>query len=355
MSTTTRTTDPSAPDPEIAAVIHQIISEHAASGHPQEGRLDRELWGTLAAAGLTRITGSEDRGGSGAGWPEAAALIQECARHGALVPVVENDLLAGWLLDQISAPDDDATRTVAIVDAAGAADDVAWAGGTDRVVLLWQHDGTWQLADVATHDLTVTAAAELSDAPCGHVRVDLATLAGQPVPGHLLEELCLRWTWARSLQVSAALEAALDSAVRHTTERVQFGRPLARFQAVQHLVADMAVEAGLARVAATAALVEVVRSGFTADASRFAIAAAASCVGHASSTVVRQAHQVHGAMGTTREHDLHLVTRPVLRWRNDPFPVRHWDRVLAELAVAQGPDGLWPLVTDGLAPRLPIT
>ena len=353
MSTTTSTTDVNDPDPEIAAVIRQIVSEHAASGRPRTGQLDAVLWSTLAAAGLTRISGMEERGGSGAGWPEAAALIQECARHGALVPVVENDLLAGWLLDQISAPDDDATRTVALLDAAGAADDVAWAGGTDRVVLLWPHDGTWQLADVATHDLMITTTAELSDAPCGHVRVDLATLGGQPVPTHLVEELCLRLTWARSLQISAALEAALDSSVRHTTERVQFGRPIARFQAIQHLVADMAAETGLARVAAAAALVEVVRSGFTGDASRFAIAAAASCVGHASSTVVRQAHQVHGAMGTTSEHDLHLVTRPVLRWRNDPFPVRHWDRVLAELAVAHGPEGLWPLVTDGVAPRLP--
>lgn len=353
MSSTPSTTDPSAPDRDIAAMIRQIISEHASSGHPQTGHLDRELWNTLTSAGLTRITGAPQRGGSGAGWPEAAALIQECARHGALVPVVEHDLLAGWLLDEMAAPGDDVTRTLAILDASGAADDVAWAGGTERVVLLWPVGDSWLLADVATADLEVTATPALSEAPCGHVRAELATLSGRPVATRLLEELCLRTTLARSLQISAALEAALDSAVRHTTQRVQFGRPIARFQAVQNLVADMAVETGLARVAATAALVEVVRAGFDADASRFAIAAAASCVGHASSTVVRNAHQAHGAMGTTREHDLHLVTRPVLRWRNDPFPVRHWDRALAELTVTQGPDGLWPLVTDGLAPRLP--
>ena len=339
---TMSTIDLTAADPDVSAMIRDIISAHSVTQPAATGRLDRPLWDKLAAAGLTRLTGSEEQGGSGAGWPEAAALLRECARHGALVPVVEHDLLAGWLLETVGAPTDAATRTVAILDAEGMADDVAWAGGTDRLVAVWPDDDAWRCADLATDDVTVRAAADLDGVPTGHVRVDLDGRAGHPVAGLVVEELVLRTTLARSVQVAAALEAALDSAVRHATERVQFGRPLARFQAVQALVADMAVQAGLS-------------DGFTAASSRFAIACAASCVGHASSTVVRNAHQVHGAMGTTREHRLHLVTRPALRWRNDPFPVRHWDAVLAELAVAQGPDGLWPLVTEGRAPRLPMT
>ena len=60
--------------------------------------------------------------------------------------------------------------------------------------------------------------------------------------------------------------------------------------------------------------------------------------------VVRNAHQVHGAIGTTREHRLHEFTRAALAWRSEYGSVRHWDRMLTDMAVQSGTGGLWSLI-----------
>jgi hypothetical protein len=60
---------------------------------------------------------------------------------------------------------------------------------------------------------------------------------------------------------------------------------------------------------------------------------------------VRNAHQVHGAIGTTREHVLHRVTVPILAWTNDFGSVAEWDALIEQTARDAGDAGLWELVT----------
>nr|MDT0523788.1 hypothetical protein [Streptomyces sp. DSM 41633] len=79
----------------------------------------------------------------------------------------------------------------------------------------------------------------------------------------------------------------------------------------------------------------------------FQIATARSCAGHAASVVVRNAHQVHGALGTTHEHLLHEYTRAALAWRSEFGSVRSWDARVASVASACGGQGLWALIADG--------
>ncbi|PRC45222.1 acyl-CoA dehydrogenase, partial [Mycobacterium sp. ITM-2017-0098] len=148
----------------------------------------------------------------------------------------------------------------------------------------------------------------------------------------------------RSIQVCAALDRALELSIEHTTSREQFGRPLAKFQAVQHQIADIAAEAALARSATEAALSVAVTSDWRSPQLEFLVAAARSCAGHATSVVVRNAHQVHGAIGTTSEHRLHEFTRAALAWRSEFGSVRHWDARLTDMAVVSGANGLWGLI-----------
>ena len=77
----------------------------------------------------------------------------------------------------------------------------------------------------------------------------------------------------------------------------------------------------------------------------FLVAAARSCAGHAASVVVRNAHQVHGAIGTTREHRLHEFTRAALAWRSEFGSVRYWDEWLTDAALSVRITGLWSLIT----------
>jgi alkylation response protein AidB-like acyl-CoA dehydrogenase len=154
----------------------------------------------------------------------------------------------------------------------------------------------------------------------------------------------LRGALMRAVQMTGAMDAAVDLTVRHAAERKQFGRPLAAFQAVQHLAADAAAEAALARAATDAALSQAVATQFAGAGLLFSVAVARSVCGHSGSTVVRNAHQVHGAIGTTREHILHRVTMPILAWTNDFGSVAEWDALLEQAAHDAGDAGLWELV-----------
>ncbi len=146
--------------------------------------------------------------------------------------------------------------------------------------------------------LTITPGANLIGEPRDTVCADLAGLAGTPVGSALVTELRLKSGLVRSIEACAALDRILQLCVEHAASRVQFGCPLAKFQAVQNLVSDIAAEAALARATTEAALSAGMASQWLGSDFGFLVAVARSCSGHATSVVVRNAHQVHGAIGT---------------------------------------------------------
>ncbi|GAB3387163.1 acyl-CoA dehydrogenase [Amycolatopsis echigonensis] len=321
--------DPPSADPDLVATVREVIADESP------GRWDR-----LAGLGLTRLTAPEAEGGSGAGWREAAVVVGELAAQGKALPVGEHDLLAGWLLRSAGLPGDDRRRTAAILRD-GTAAEVPFAAESERVVCLWQDGPVWRVADVPADSLTITSGENLAGEPRDTVTV-ADEVAGAPVGPAVAGQFELRAALLRAIQVVGALEAACALAIEHVTTRKQFGRPLAKFQAVQHLLADLAAEATLARAAVDAA-VDTAAAADSPD--EFAVAVARSCAGHAASVVVRHAHQLHGAIGTAQEHFLHRLTLPVLAWRAEYGTTEQWDARVAATASAAGPDGLWGLVT----------
>jgi alkylation response protein AidB-like acyl-CoA dehydrogenase len=103
--------------------------------------------------------------------------------------------------------------------------------------------------------------------------------------------------------------AVLDLTVRYIADRVQFGRPIGSFQAVQHHVADLATRIDAAGLAAWQA---VWRCSLGRDAnadaggSEAAVAIAKVAAGDAYVETTLMAHQLHGGIGFTVDHDLHL-------------------------------------------------
>jgi acyl-CoA dehydrogenase len=308
-------------------------------------RYDAALWKQLSDLGLARLTGGEESGGSGATWFEAAELLSTAAYHGVRVPLAEHDLLGCWLLESLGLPCGEARRTVCVLDEAGKASRVPWAAQADRVVVAWQDGETFLVADAGVHELQIVPGTNLAGEPRDELTADTAALASVAVPETAIKTLFLRGALARSLQVCGALDRILELTVAHARDRAQFGRPLAKFQAVQHLVADIGAETALARAATDAALRAAVRNGWDDPQLEFHIAVARSCTGHAASVAVRNAHQVHGAIGTTREHRLHEFTAAALAWRSEFGSTHHWDGVLTDLALTAGRGDLWPLIS----------
>lgn len=329
-------------DPDVRGLIEDVLSAEPVDTSVHH-TFNRDLWQTLTQVGLHRLTGGEEVGGAEAGWAEAAVLVSRTAFCAAEVPVVEHDLLAGWLAEQIGSPVG-SLATVALLDGAGRAADVAWAPVADTFVVIWPDLS--RVACLSADDVQVETVRHLADRPTGNVTVPVLP-AGTEVSPDLVAELWHRGALARSLQLCGAMERAVELATEHVTTRVQFGRALAKFQVVQKTVVDIAAEAALARIATEAAVVAAIEEGFTAESTQFAIAAARSCAGHAVSVVVRGSHQLHGAIGTTVEHALHRFTAPMLAWRSEWGNTALADRELGAQALSAGAQGIWELLLGG--------
>jgi acyl-CoA dehydrogenase len=145
----------------------------------------------------------------------------------------------------------------------------------------------------------------------------------------------------RAVQICGALEAALTLTIEFAEQRVQFGRSLSAFQAIQHLLAEMGAEAAAASAAADAAVSQV-QPGQALDFR--SVAAAKLRASLAASIVCEHAHQIHGAIGYTQEYLLARLTRRLWQWRDDFGGESYWAGELGREALSNaGP--IWPQLT----------
>ena len=151
----------------------------------------------------------------------------------------------------------------------------------------------------------------------------------------LPERLLAAGALLRSAQICGALQHALARATQYATEREQFGRPLGKFQAIQHY---------LARIACLSATAEAALSRASAAPDNANIAAAKICASEAAGDAATLAHQIHGAIGFTQEHALHHITKRLWSWREEFGAEGWWQEYLGGVVIGAGADGLWPLV-----------
>ncbi|HEY4126072.1 MAG TPA: acyl-CoA dehydrogenase family protein [Rhizomicrobium sp.] len=149
---------------------------------------------------------------------------------------------------------------------------------------------------------------------------------------------------ARAGQIAGAISASLQISVEYTRQRQQFGKPLASFQAIQQQLAVLAEEAAASRAAASAAA----RAADRGEA-LFEIASAKLRANIAAGQAASIAHQVHGAIGFTKEYELQKFTRRLWTWRSEFGNDRHWADAIGKLAASRGADGFWPGLTSGFA------
>lgn len=337
-------------DEDLAAMMGDVLARYSGpTVEPDPAR----AWHTLSEVGLGRLTAPEESGGSGAGWAEAATLLRLSAAAGVAVPFAETDLVVGPLRRAAGLDDSSTgTATLAVVGPDGRARRVAWAGATDTVLCVrrvtdaGEDDARYEAAEVATDRTGITAADGTSAVPLGDVTPP-ADAVWTAVDAAAVEAAVLRGALARAVQCVGAAEGMLDAAIAHTTERNQFGRALAAFQSVQNLVVDIAAETVLARAAVDQAVADALATDLSGPLSGFRVAVARSVVSQALAVAVRNAHQVHGAIGTTHEHILHRLTLPALQWRGEFGSAAFWENQLADVAVAGGMDGAWPMVVEG--------
>jgi acyl-CoA dehydrogenase len=335
-----------AEDADLRQLVEDVGRRSFDARVGQRGRpekFDDALWRTLEETGLTRLTSTPDLG---AGPAELAVVLRGLARHACAVPLAETDLLAAWLGSEagVTLPDD-GPLTVAIGDATirdghihGTASDVPWTRAAGAVILAAKASDGLYVGLAHAADLQIVDGHDLAGEPRDVVGFDLPAERFHTVDASVHDELVRRGAWARCVQIIGALDAVAELCVTHTRERVQFGRALSKFQSVQHALAAMAGEIERARAAATLAVAAASDHGFAAAQTDYAVNVAKVVVGRAVGPVTTTAHQLHGAIGVTIEHELWLTSLRAQSWATEFGSTAHYAQRLGRMALAAGND-----------------
>lgn len=310
------------------------------------------LWQALEEAGLTSAWVPEELGGAGLSVPETFDVLRVAGSFALPVPLAET-LIAGWLLARAGIKPPAGPMTVAPVGPrdrfdfdggklTGGARGVPFGRECGHVVVL----AGGRVALLAGEGLAWQAGLNLANEPKDGLRLEaVAPLAEDEAEELEGNALMLLGAAVRAAQMAGALEAILEISVRYAGERVAFERPIAKFQAVQHNLAQLAGEAAAALAAQGSAAQAIERAG-TIDQSVFLdVAAAKIRVGEAAGLGAAIAHQVHGAIGFTAEHVLHRYTHRLWSWRDEFGEESWWAVRLGQSVAGRGADALWPTLT----------
>ncbi|OBJ19480.1 acyl-CoA dehydrogenase family protein [Mycobacterium colombiense] len=334
-------TIPTAEQREFASALRALLAAEnpialvRALGEPGADRGTPALWKALAEAGVFGLAITEEYGGADGSLDDLAVFYTEAGR--ALCPTtVHSTVQAALAIDQLGSPDAKARWLPPLASGSVRATTALWNARDAAIVApplhaepageRWRLNGTADYvldADVA--DLIVVSATaagrtlvfvvdvrDVSVQPldmAGGLRAftvrfeDVtadAALDGVTAPA--LRRLANAAVALGSLDLVGVGQAVLDRTVDYTKLRHQFGRPIASFQAAQHLVANMHIALAAARLAAHAAVFWLGRGRVATRETAVARMHAAA----AARLITLDAHQLHGGMGYVTETDLHL-------------------------------------------------
>jgi acyl-CoA dehydrogenase len=299
-----------------------------------------DLWAEVEEMGLPLALLSEEQGGFGLALAEQGEALRLLGALAVPLPVAEtmaaNRLFASGGLPLAEGPAglaraDDLTLNGGRLS--GTVTRVAWGENLDCLALavgdtLYRVPRSgWSLAERGS---------AVNFHPRPTLSIDWAVDASAPLPYCPLAA----GATVRAFQIAGALEAALDMTLEHTATRVQFGKPLQKNQVVQHELAKLAGELACATAAADLAGEALARGDL------LGVAAGSLRAREAASNGAAIASQMHGAIGFTREHRLHLFTTALWSWRDEFGGQVFWATLLGRAAMQAGGDGYWPMVTQ---------
>ncbi|MDQ6685068.1 MAG: acyl-CoA dehydrogenase [Pseudomonadota bacterium] len=289
----------------------------------ERGESSTELWQQLEHSGFADVLLPETSGGGGIALGSAFPLLELCGSHLLPLPLAQTMLVRAMLVEAgTSAP----PGAIAI----------AAHGQRDAGVVRCSQVSFGRVADLVLVDV---------GGP-----VLLSTGGARSTPGILPLDATLEWPLAalaqatrvagtydvESLQaccaaalISGALSNVFRRTLQYANERLQFGRPIGKFQAIQHQLSVLAEHSFAARMAA-----QIGCQSTTWRPDRLRVAVAKARASEAALEGIAIAHSIHGAIGFTAELDLQLYTRRLHAWRQGAGSESYWHDVLGEALLA---------------------
>lgn len=344
--------DPSPEQQQIRDAARRFLEKECPPSltrqlHERREPLPHDTWSQIAALGWLGLPFTEAHGGTAVDWSTLGIVIEELGRACDPTPFIDCVLNCGWLVQDLGdaaqvrrwlAPliKGELLAALAVTETSGGWHPQACRSTLGRTASGWRLDGSkLPVENAASRDLLLVSA---RDAVSGQLRLLAVSPRAAGVECVALRSLAhpdvyeVRFSGVSiaeedllgSRDVSTALDAALlrtaafqaaaaaggaqkvlELATQHVQQRVQFGRPIGSFQAVQHLLANVWTDVEAAWLAAYEGITELERSPLAIDK-----AAAAKCISNEAFTrACFTAHQVFGGMGFMWETDLHLWTR----------------------------------------------
>jgi acyl-CoA dehydrogenase len=312
----------------------------------EKGTWPADLWKRVEETGLPWAAVPESAGGAGGDIGDLMAVLREAGRNAVPLPLAETGLgamIAGEAgLAPPSGPlalaisESGAPLRVAGGKVSGTAKRVAFASVCDNIVVV----ASGEVAIVPKSAVKIDAKQGQTGEPYDDVTFDnaaaSASASSKVTPERALELAAL----ARTNQMSGAADRILAITTQYSKERVQFGRSISTFQAIQHMLAELSTY-----VAAVAAAARVAARDAEEGDGSFSIWAAKTQASDAAHKICAIAHQSMGAMGYTYEHILHHYTRRLWVWRRDYGSESYWGAKLGRAMCEAGPDAMWPSLT----------
>ena len=334
---------------------------------------DPNSWRRGAELGWTSLLASEEHGGgtiSDSGLMDASLVAYEFGRHAAPGPLGVVNVVAATLNDRDAAPEVlagllsgqniatwcappfgqdrwqptvEVTRRgsdlvlrgeVRVVESATQADHLLVTcsdqGGVTQVLVPATTPGV-STAPMQTVDLTRRFGIVTFDGVTVPAAAIVGAAAGATADVHLQFE---RWIVLLNAESVGAMQAAFDMTVEWAFDRYSFGRPLASYQALKHRFADMLMWLESSHATSDAACAAVAAGD--PDAAEL-VSAAKAYIGEYGAELVQDCTQMHGGIGVTFEHDLHLFLRRVTVNRAlAGTPSDHRQRIAALIDAREG-------------------
>ncbi|WP_246623289.1 acyl-CoA dehydrogenase family protein [Sphingomonas colocasiae] len=277
------------------------------------------LWDVVAASGFLDALVPEDRGGAGLSPAQVHPLWLALGRHAVPLPIGET-MIARYLLAMAGADLPDGP--IFLAEARTGAECVISGGLLARHALV-EADGALHLVETASMAPAPTGvngslAARVSWSGPTRAAIGAAPAGGLRSLGAILN----------AARIAGAAARLTGMATAYANERIQFGKPIGRQQALQQTLAVMAEDMVAARIASQLGCAGGLPPSPAAAATAKSVASAAAA------RITATAHAVFGAIGISEEHDLQLFTRRLHEWRLADGAETFWNRRLGALRLA---------------------
>jgi acyl-CoA dehydrogenase len=322
----------------------------------EKGIWPQELWTALSDTGLVAAAVNEERGGAGAEMLDLYSLARTVGYYAAPVPLIET-WIAEMMLESSNLPPIEGPLAFGPVlrqdhlrlerkgagwELTGQLKRIPWARNAVAIIVIAEsNEGSRTVVIRAPKNITESK--NYAHEPRDELRFDKLFVPEADVSelnrGFTRSELFFKGALFRTQEMAGAMERVLEFTVSYAKDRIQFGRPIGKFQAVQQQIAALASQA-----AAGSAVAQSAAESNASKLSRFEIAAAKARVGEAVSVVAGVAHQVHAAIGFTHEHPLHRNTRRLWAWRDEFGTEAEWAAWVGSVASQIGGEKLWAFV-----------